>query len=142
MALLQHTETLLNFWRDNFSLDDFKILVNMVDKIVCNQKILNKFLLIKSNDQRISTQLIMHIKNIVGLIYCQTLSNAIDVNNSRTKLFTSTHLQPDLFAQTKHICSSLHTKITLTNANVICICNNDLIIDKTIEMRAIIINMI
>lgn len=84
----------------------------------------------------------MCIKNIVGLIHCQILANTIDIENCRTKLFTSLCFQPDMFEQIKQICSSQFVKLTHTNANIICICNKDLPIEKTIEMRAIIINML
>lgn len=139
---LQYTKNLLNFWHDKFSQDDFDTLASCVDKISGNQKIgNNKFLLIKSNDQRLSAQLIMNIRNIIGNIHCQFLYEEIDVGNYRTKLFTSTNLQPELYAQIKQICSPVHTQLTHTNASVICMCNCDIHLDKSIEMRAIVINI-
>lgn len=139
---LQYTKNLLNFWHDKFSQVDFDILVNCVDKITGNQKIgNNKFLLIKSDDHRLSAQLIMTIRNIVGNIHCQFLYQEIDTGNYRTKLFTSTNLQSELYERIKEICSSEYTQLTHTNASIICTCNYDIQVDKSIEMRAIIINM-
>jgi hypothetical protein len=140
---LQHTRNLLTFWNDKFSLEDFETLVSCVDKISGNQKIgNNKFLLVRSANQRDLTQLIMLIRNIIGLVHCQFLSCDIDNSNYRTKLFTSNDLRADIYGQLKYICSSEYTQSTHTNASVICACLTDTHIEKSIEMRAIVIDMI
>lgn len=36
---LHYTKNLLNFWRNNFSSNDFDILADIVDRCVSNQKI-------------------------------------------------------------------------------------------------------
>lgn len=140
---LQHTKNLLTFWNGKFNADDFNTLVTCVDKIAGNQQIgTNKFLLIISDNVKESTQLIMTIRNIVGLIHCQFLSNDIDTKNYRTKLFTSTCVNESLFGQIKQICSTEYRKLTLTNANVICIGSHNILLDISMQKRAIVINMI